>query len=178
MQYVWIRWIWNIYLVVFANIQIFIWFIKILPCQASDLPWWISLMFLQIYSVPVWYKMCPKIQGISADTYFFCLLWHFSWLPALVLCSLYLEICTESYLLFQLYGDYHFFAWIDIVCCGLMNGLFNQELSILQIPEKYWAPSYTAELYRRDFIVIKGREVIKQAQFKHRLGSHFMSYQL
>lgn len=115
---------------------------------------------------------------LSEDPNFFCLLWYFSWSWVPVLCSLYLETCTESCFLFQLCGGYPFFVWIEIVCCGLMNGLFNQELSILQIPEGDWVHSYTVELCRRVFILIKGRRSSNSTKFRHWLGSHVMSYQL
>lgn len=69
---------------------------------------------------------------------------------------------VQNLALYYNYTEATPFAWIDIVCCGLMNGLFNQELSIRQIPEKDWIHFYTVDLCRRAFIVIKGREVIKQ----------------
>lgn len=137
--------------------QTFIWFFKILPFRASDHGEFLLCFYKYIQSqfgknsADAYQKnrISSACFDVSLDYQFlFCAACIWKYVQNLAFYFSYMEAVP--------------FAWIDIVCWGLMNGQFNQELSILQIPEKDWIHSYTAELCRRAFMVIEGREVIKQ----------------
>ena len=162
--------------VMFANMQTFIWFIIILPCRTSDLPWCILLLcFCKYYSVLIWFikKCVPRfkefLQMFIKRAEF--LLLTFVTSLAINSSSVQAKIGNMNRILPSILITWKisflrrkkFYPWIGIVCWGIMNDkLFNQELSILHISEKDWIHSYTVEICRRTFIVIKGGKIIKQ----------------
>lgn len=139
----------NFHSVRFANMQMFIWFIKILLCGASDLPQCILLLcfYKYIQSLLDSLKNVPPgsrnfNRCLSKEQNFFCLL-SFFLLPIsfssmqLIIWNMNRTLPAISIIWKQSFlGRKNFYPWIDTVCWDIMNELFNQDLPILQISEQ------------------------------------------